>query len=223
MGRAEKRLFNGRISEIVRTYICWQIYESAFLLKWGKLLRRRGCCCCCPWLWGCNGAGERGSSPRGWWWSRRRRGETYALHPSGSRSCALLSVLPPATPSTRSPSAPPRRPVHPLGTKDSLTLSFSSSADPHGLRPSPSRPRSPRNPRPTPGSVSHRCNFPVGDLCDIKVCVVYLTATPPSAALIYRNICRTILPPLFSRGCSLGLPPRLIRSETILPGGEIGS
>lgn len=37
-GIAEERLFNGRISEIVRTYICWQIYESAFLLKWGKLL-----------------------------------------------------------------------------------------------------------------------------------------------------------------------------------------
>lgn len=36
-GIAEERLFNGRISEIVRTYICWQIYESAFLLKWGKL------------------------------------------------------------------------------------------------------------------------------------------------------------------------------------------
>lgn len=36
--RERERLFNGRISEIVRTYICWQIYESAFLLKWGKLL-----------------------------------------------------------------------------------------------------------------------------------------------------------------------------------------
>lgn len=22
----------------MRTYICWQIYESAFLLKWGKLV-----------------------------------------------------------------------------------------------------------------------------------------------------------------------------------------
>lgn len=42
-------------------------------------------------------------------------------------------------------------------------------------------------------SISHWCNFPVGDLYDVKICVVYLATTPlplfAAAALIYRNIC----------------------------------
>lgn len=43
-------------------------------------------------------------------------------------------------------------------------------------------------------SISHWCNFPVGDLYDVKICVVYLATTPlfATVALIYRNICRTI-------------------------------
>lgn len=239
-GRAEKRLFNGRISEIVRTYICWQIYESAFLLKWGKLLRRRGCCCCCPWLWGCNGAGERGNTllvaagvllllllmvcccccccwcaAAGgvllllvcccccWWWvPGEGGGETYALHPSRSRSCAFACswFFYPANSPPFATLQPPQ--THLPVPKTSLTLSFSSSIGPNSLRSSPSRLRS--RLFPFSASVSHRCNFPVGDLCDIKVCVVYLTAAPPSAALIYRNICRTILPCRYSHGMGGG-------------------
>lgn len=146
-GRAEKRLFNGRISEIVRTYICWQIYESAFLLKWGKLLRRRGCCCCCPWLWGCNGAGERGNTllvAAGvlllllllvvccccccccWWIPGEGGGETYALHPSRSRSCAFACswFFHPANspPPFRYPSTTSNPPPSPKDLSDSFFL-----------------------------------------------------------------------------------------------------
>lgn len=201
MGRDEEQLFNGRISEIVRTYIYWQIYESAFLLKWGKLLRRRGCwwcwcyCCCCPWLWGCNGAGERGNSPSlpllpVVLAKERGEGGKCTLYTPLDLEAAPLSALPPL-----------RLTPHPL-FEESLTLSFSSSAGPE-LTSLFFSPRSRLFPSPA-ASVSHRCNFPVGDLCDIKVCVVYLTTAPPRVpprhprpAQIYRNICRTILPPLF--------------------------
>lgn len=127
---AEKRLFNGRISEIVRTYICWQIYESAFLLKWGKLLRRRGCRCCCPWLWGCNGAGERGNSLLvpclclRWWWPRRRRGENVRFTPLPLLT-PWISEAARLAPGSATPSAPSfAHLTNPRSPKDSLSDSF---------------------------------------------------------------------------------------------------
>lgn len=112
MGAAEERLFNGRISEIVRTYICQQIYESAFLLKWGKLLLLL------LLLAAASSAAPTAAAAAG----RKTRGK-------GEAEAGNIR-------------ANPRPPTPPISKLRCL---------------------------PQPPSISHWCNFPVGDLCDIKV------------------------------------------------------
>ena len=149
------------------------------------------CCCCCCWWCAAAAAAAAGG------FLAKEEGKRTLYTPldlEAAPSLALGSSTPPTHPPPFATLQPPQ--THLPVPKTSLTLSFSSSIGPNSLRFSPSRLRS--RLFPFSASVSHRCNFPVGDLCDIKVCVVYLTAAPPSAALIYRNICRTILPCRYS-------------------------
>lgn len=211
----------------MRTYICWQIYESAFLLKWGKLLlllllllppppppsppslavatafccrRRRRCCCrcycccCCRcycyYYWisdsvGGDGDGglveEKAATARGVADEEKERGSIRFTPTRDLRASPrpLLSE-PPHLYRSRGesrafyPSPFPLAPARPPSRQTFLLiLSFAISP-----------------------SISHWCNFPVGDLYDVKICVVYLATMPlplfAAAALIYRNICRTV-------------------------------
>lgn len=230
-GIAEERLFNGRISEIVRTYICWQIYESAFLLKWGKLLLLPPLLLLLPpppppplllllllpppplpspplllrsvaaattittttaaavadaaavaVIATTTGFGvvlvvmvtavlveERSRRRRRGW--RMAKGEGKYPNP-GSPSLASPSTL---------------RATSPLPIEGSLALSILSvPPSPFSHRTTRPRSRSPTFDANFPShpffsaislSISHCCNFPAGDLYDVKICVVYLTAS----------------------------------------------
>lgn len=96
----------------------------------------------------------------------------------------------PGSPSLASPST--LRATSPLPIEGSLALSILSvPPSPPSLPPNHPRARQPRSRSPTfdanfpshpffsaiSPSISHCCNFPAGDLYDVKICVVYLTAS----------------------------------------------
>lgn len=150
-----ERLFNGRISEIVRTYICWQIYESAFLLKWGKLglcyCYYHWCCCCfrrsssllvllmlsvSRWGGGKYTYGRQEGFCR---WRSKGRGK-YTRYPSSPSPNRLSSLVLPTTPFAddheASASTPLRSAPLPLYfSRNHLTsLSFDASYSFHSKR-----------------------------------------------------------------------------------------
>lgn len=195
----------------MRTYICWQIYESAFLLKWGKLLLLllllllpppplppppptppplpplllllrsvvaaaaavAGAAAAVAVIATTTGFGivlvvmvtavlvEEKTATAGVA-DGKRRGEVYSLPQPGIFEPRLaLYSRSHLTFTDRGES----RAFHPPPTLTSarppsmqtflLILSFAISP-----------------------SISHWCNFPVGDLYDVKICVVYLATTP---------------------------------------------